>query len=107
MASSISSRSVALKQGSSKPKRAARRRKISVLGRASPTGGIDGLAALQPVMAVGRIDVVDFEVRRSRQHDIAKSHALGHRDIDAGEEHVLALQALRMRFWSACTTTGL
>jgi hypothetical protein len=38
--SSISSPSDALKQGSLKPKRAARRRKISVLGSASPTGGI-------------------------------------------------------------------
>jgi hypothetical protein len=43
-ASSISSSSVALKHGSSKPKRAARRRKISVFGSDSPTGGITASA---------------------------------------------------------------
>ena len=43
-ASSISSSSLALKHGSLKPKRAARRRKISVFGSDSPNGGITASA---------------------------------------------------------------
>ena len=52
-----------------------------------------GLGALQPVVAVGGIDVVAFEMRRRRQHDVAVLHALGHGDLDADEEHVLAREA--------------
>ena len=47
------------------------------------------------MMAVCGIDVVALEVRRSRQHDIAERHALGHRDVDAGKEQVLAHQTLQ------------
>ncbi len=43
-ASSISSSSLAWKHGSVKPKRAARRRKISVLGNDSPSGAMTGSA---------------------------------------------------------------
>ncbi len=54
----------------------------------------DRLGALQPVMAVGGIEVVAFEMRRRRQHDVAVRHALGHRHVDADGEDVVTLQPL-------------
>ena len=49
--------------------------------------------ALQPVMAVGAVEVVALELRRRRQHDVAERHALGHRDLDADGEDIFAQQA--------------
>jgi len=44
-------------------------------------------------MAIGGIEVVAFEMRGGRQHDIAVLHAFRHRDLDADEEDVFARQS--------------
>ena len=44
-------------------------------------------------MAVGGIEIGVFEMGRRRQYDIAVSHALGHRQLDADSEYIVAGEA--------------
>ena len=48
------------------------------------------LGALEPMVTVGGIEVLALEMSSRRKHDIAVLHALGHGDVDADEENVLA-----------------
>ena len=43
-------------------------------------------------MTIGRIEIGIFEVGRRRQHHIATRHALGHRQLDADREQILATE---------------
>ncbi len=45
------------------------------------------------MVAVGRIKIGVFEMGRRRQYDIAMGHALGHRQLDADCEHIVAGEA--------------
>ena len=87
-AASIKSSSLAVNSGPSKPKRVARRRKISVFGRLSPTGGITAAGALDIGLAVGRVNIVVLEMGAGRQDYIGVLHAVGHGDFDAHDKEV-------------------
>src|SRR4029079_2966160 len=45
-----------------------------------------GFGPLQPMVTIGGIEIVAFEMRGRRQHDIAMPHGLGHGDLDAHTE---------------------
>ena len=92
MASSISSWSVAVKHGSVIAEARGQAPEDLHVGQRLALRRNDRLGALQPVLAVGGEDVVVLEVRARRQHDVAVQHGVGHRDLDADGEQILAAQ---------------
>ena len=92
-ASSISSASLALKHGLVKAEpRGEPAEDLGVRQRFAQRRD-DRFCPLQPVMAIGGVEVGVFEVRRRRQDDVAMRHAFGHRHVDADREDVIARQA--------------
>ena len=77
--------------------RAARRRKTSVLGRASPGAGKSGAGELQIVVAVGEVEVGVFEESGGGQNDIGEIGGIGLELFEHDGEQIVAAQAAAHR----------
>ena len=83
-------RSSSRNDGWSRPMRAASRRKISLLGSASPNGSIDGRLSVDVVMAVREMQVPVLELRRRRQHDVRVVGGVGLEVLEHDGEQIVA-----------------
>ena len=70
--------------------RAARRRKISLFGSASPSGSIDGRLSVDVVVAVREVQVPVLELRRRRQHDVRVVGGVGLEMLEHDGEQIVA-----------------
>ena len=91
--SRTSSSSVRCSRGSSRPRAAARRRAISVLGSASPSGAIGGLVEREVEVAPRDREVEVLDLRRGRQHDVGVARGVGEELLDHDREQVVARQS--------------
>ena len=78
--------------------RAASRRKISVLGSASPGAGKRGAGELQVVVAVGVVEIGVFEESSRGQDDVGEIRGIGLELFEHHREQVVAAQAARTAF---------
>jgi len=83
------------------------RRKISVLARASPCGGITGSARWSQCVPYAAKRFRVLEVAAGRQHDVRVGEAVGHHHVRADHEQILALEAAPQAFCSDARRTGL